>query len=101
MRGIAAHFHRSSKGWLKMREIQEQLKLKVVKPPRSSSTRWGGVIPQFQWVGNNRAALRRYNKDGPQDCAVNDDGSTFKDHSMSDDEVDMCYQLVRVVCHLC
>jgi hypothetical protein len=73
-RGIAADLHHSSKGWLKMKEIQEYLKLQVSKPPRSSSTIWGGVIPQFQWIGANRAALKRYNKDFPQGCAVNEDG---------------------------
>jgi len=76
-----------------MKEIQEHLKVQVSKPPPSSSTRWGGVIPQFKWIGANRAALKRYNKDFPLGCAVNEDGSTFKDHSMSYDEVDICFQL--------
>jgi hypothetical protein len=37
-------------------------------------------------------------KDFPQGCAVNEDGSTFKDHSMSDDEMGICFQLVSGVC---
>jgi hypothetical protein len=94
VRGIATPLHRSSKSWLKIKGTQEHLKLHVSKPPRSSSTRWGGIIPQFQWMGANRAALKRYIKDFPQGCAVNEDGSTFKDHSMSADEVDICFQLV-------
>ena len=40
VKGIAAHFHRSNKGYSKLQEIQEQLKLRVVKPPVASATRW-------------------------------------------------------------
>ena len=61
----------------------------------AGNCRWGGIIPMFQWVGTNRPALRRYPALQPANCVHNDDGTTFQDHAMSDDEMEVCYQLVR------
>jgi len=98
VKGVSAHLHRSTKGWNKLKEILIGMKMKVSKPPRAVKTRWGYIIPILQWVGINRAALRKYNTLAPGDCAANDDGTTYKDHQMSDDEMHTAYQLVLPLC---
>jgi hypothetical protein len=94
---MSAHLHRSTKGWNKLKDIMVSMKMKVSKPPRAVKTRWGYIIPILQWVGVNKAALRKYNSLAPKDCASNDDGTTFKDHQMSDDEMAIAYQLVATL----
>eukprot|EP00873_Tetraselmis_striata_P041501 jgi/Tetstr1/461765/TSEL_006854.t1 len=49
VKGISAHFNRSSKGWRKLEEVASQQRVKVTKPPRCSECRWGGIIPLLQW----------------------------------------------------
>ena len=97
MKGMSANLHRSTKGWNRLKDIMVSMKMKVSKPPRAVKTRWGYIIPILQWVGVNKAALRKYNSLAPKDYANNDDGTTFKDHHMSDDEMAIAYQLVATL----
>ena len=94
VKGIAAHFHRSTKGTMVLYDIQESLGLKEVKPPVASDVRWGGVIPMLVWTAQNLSALKRYAHDCPRDCALNDDGTGYKDHVLSEEELEYIPQLV-------
>ena len=94
VKGIAAHFHRSTKGMLVFYEIQSSLGLKELKPPIASDVRWGGVIPMLVWIAENLSALKRYASESPRDCALNDDGTGFKDHVLSEEEYEYLPQLV-------
>lgn len=76
-------------------DIQSSLGLKEGKPPMASDVRWGGVIPMLVWIAENLPALRRYASDCPRDCALNDDGTGYKDHVLSDEEFEYLPQLVR------
>ena len=95
VKGIAAHFHRSTKGTMVLYDIQNSLGFKEVKPPIASDVRWGGVIPMLVWTAQNLSALKRYAHDCPRDCALNDDGTGYKDHVLSDEELEYLPQLVR------
>ena len=40
------------------------------------------------WTAQNVTALKRYAHDCPRDCALNDDGTGYKDHVLSDEELE-------------
>jgi hypothetical protein len=88
VRGIVAHFRRSNKGFQKLLELDGS----VTRPNGGSKTRWGGIINVFQWIGINEAVLKRYVE--PENCAVNEDGTTFSTHILTDVEFLCCHQLV-------
>ena len=94
VKGIAAHFHRSTKGSMKLHEIQDALGLPTTKPPVCSTVRWSGVIPMLTWSAEQRAALKRYTIECPSNCALNDDGTGFKDHLLTEEEYSIIPQLV-------
>ena len=96
VKGITAHFHRSTKGMQAMFDIQADMGLKEVKPPIASDSRWGGYIPMLIWTSENLSALKRYASDCPRDCALNDDGTGFKDHVLSAEEYEYLPQLVSL-----
>ena len=78
-------------------DIQSSLSLKEVKPPVTSDVRWGGVIPMLVWTAQNISALKRYAHDCPRDCALNDDGTGYKDHVFNEEEYELLPQLVRLL----
>jgi hypothetical protein len=88
VRGIVAHFRRSNKGFQKLLELDGS----VTRPNGGSKTRWGGIINVFQWIGINEAVLKRYVE--PENCVVNEDGTTFSTHILTDVEFLCCHQLV-------
>ena len=94
VKGIAAHFHRSTKGSMKLQEIQEACGLPTTKPPTCSVVRWSGVVPMLSWTAEQRAALKRYTVECPPNCALNDDGTGFKDHLLSEEDYAVIPQLV-------
>jgi hypothetical protein len=59
---------------------------KVTKPPAASETRWAGLLPQIAWVNEHRDVLIMYEKKPATNCVLLDDGSTFSDHSIIDEE---------------
>ncbi len=82
MKGIAAHFHRSTQGKMVLYDIQNSL------GSIASDVSWGGVILMLVWITQNLSALKRYAHDCPRDCALNDDGTGYKDHVLSDEELE-------------
>lgn len=101
VKGIAAHFHRSTKGSTKLHEIQAALGLPTTKPPVCSTVRWSGVIPMLTWTAEQRPALKRYSMECPTDCALNDDGTGFKDHLLTEEEYGIIPQLVCPIFVFC
>ena len=102
VKGIAAHFHRSTKGCMKLHEIQEACGLPITKPPICSAVRWSGVIPMLSWTAEQRAALKRYTIECPPNCALNDDGTGYKDHLLSEEDYAVIPQLVSIcTCLFC
>ena len=69
----------------------------ITKPPVASNTRWAGMIPVFKWLGKNATALVEYNENPEEDCAANDDGTTYQHHSMCESELEV---VAEVVCSL-
>ena len=64
------------------------------KPPMASATRWAGQLVTLEWVVTSKAALKIYDSDPAEDCAVNDDGTTYVEHLLSEEEWSMAEQLV-------
>ena len=100
VKGIAAHFHRSTKGVMKLHEIQDSVGLPTTKPPVCSTVRWSGVIPMLTWTAEQRVALKRYAMECPAGCALNDDGTGFKDHILTEEEYAVIPQLVGANCEV-
>ena len=77
------------------------------KPPMGASTRWAGIIPMISWMNSNRAVLEEYNIRHPKDCAVLEDGTTYTDHAMGDEDWEIisqlvsCYEIVSFLSWLC
>jgi hypothetical protein len=97
VKGICAHFHRSTKGLKHFQKLQKGCELPELAPPAGAKTRWCGVVPMLIWVANNRPALKRYDRSQPTGCAALDDGTVYKDYLMCDDEHEVVRQLVRQI----
>jgi len=54
------------------------------------------MIDVYIWIGTHEQALRQYNE--PADCVENDDGTSFKDHMLSDEQY-VCAHHMAVVLH--
>jgi hypothetical protein len=76
-------------------DIQTSLGLKEVKPPITSDVSWGVAIPMPVWTSQNLSTLKMYAHVCPRDCALNDDGTRYKDHVLSDEELEYLPQPVR------
>ena len=94
VKGMSAHYHRSTLGCQHLYGIQESLGLPHSKPPPGNTTRqWTGAFRELRWYLINEEAVKQY--DAPENCVENDDGSKFKDHKMEYDfEWDMLRQMV-------
>ena len=46
------------------------------------------------WTAIQKAALKKYAGETPEGCAVNDDGTTYKDHVLTDEDFVIVGQLV-------
>jgi hypothetical protein len=57
---------------------------KVTRPPAASETRWAGILPQIAWVNEHCDVLDLYEKKPAKNCALSDDGTTFKDHLLTE-----------------
>jgi hypothetical protein len=55
---------------------------RIEKAPMGAETRWGGYIPMHSWVNKYKAGLNRYT--APNECVVNDDGTTYDQHELED-----------------
>ena len=64
------------------------------KPPMAAATRWAGQLVTLDWVVTSKAALKTYDSDPAEDCALNDDGSAYVEHLLTDEEWGMSEQLV-------
>lgn len=100
VKGIAAHFHRSNKGYNKLKQLQRQLRLPCTKPPVACATRWAGLVPILRWVAQQQSALVKYSNEAPDGCAANDDKTTYKDHALNEDEYKVVHQLVFHIYHM-
>ena len=60
------------------------MKQKVTRPPAASETRWAGILPQIAWVNEHCDVLDLYEKKPAKNCSLSDDGSTFKDHLLTE-----------------
>lgn len=67
----------------------------MYRPNGGSATRWLGIIDLYIWASKFSDALQKYNE--PEDCVKSDDGSTFKDHTMSADQFLACHQLAAIL----
>jgi len=56
----------------------------VTRPPAASETRWAGILPQISWINENCDVLDLYEKKPAKNCCASDDGTTFKDHLLSE-----------------
>lgn len=65
----------------------------------SPNYRWAGIVPMLAWTSVQKAALKKYGGETPEGCAVNDDGSSFKDHVLTDEEYIIVGQLVSPGAH--
>ena len=77
-----------------MREIKRTLGIADTKPPIGASTRWAGIIPMITWVNENMEALIEYDAKHPRDCAVLEDGSTYKDYVLREEDYELLNQLL-------
>ena len=96
-KGMAAHFHRSTKGLSVIHSIQKRIGLAHTKPPPGNATRaWNGFFELARWFMHNADAISIYDDEHPDDCADNHDGSKYKVHAFEDPDV---WELLReVVC---
>lgn len=54
----------------------------IEKAPMGAETRWGGYIPMHSWVNKYKTGLMQYI--APEECVVNDDGTTYNEHTLED-----------------
>ena len=53
------------------------------------------MIDIYIWIGTNEQVLRQYIE--PSDCVDNDDGSSFKDHMLNDEQFLCAHQMADVL----
>ncbi len=70
----------------------------MTRPNPGSVTRWGGIIDIYIWIGTRKQALRQYNQ--PADCVENDDGTSFKDHMLNDEQYLSAHHMASVLHHV-
>jgi hypothetical protein len=63
-----------------------------------SVIRWRGMIDIYIWIGINEQALWQYIE--PPDCVENDDGASFKDHMLDDEQFLCAHQMASVLQHV-
>ena len=66
-----------------MFSLGSSINQRVTRPPAASETRWAGILPQIAWVNEHCDVLDLYDKKPAKNCAISDDGTTFKDHLLS------------------
>ena len=95
VKGMAAHYHRSTKGLSVLHGIQKRLGLAETKPPPGNATRaWNGFFEMARWFMHNADVVSMYDDEHPNDCADNPDGSKYKDHAFDDPDQ---WELLREV----
>lgn len=93
VKGMAAHFHRSTKGLSVLHAIQKRMGLFETKPPPGNATRaWNFVFEMARWFIYNADVISIYGDEHPDDCANNPDGSKYKDHAFDDPDL---WELLR------
>ena len=53
------------------------------------------MIDIYLWIGTHEEHLRKYIE--PADCVDNDDGSSYKDHMLSDEQFLCAHQMAAVL----
>ena len=98
VKGMAAHFHRSTKGLSVLHTIQQRLKMAPNKPPPGNVTRsWTGAFEICRWFLHNVAPITCYDDEQPEGCADNPDGSKYKDHAFqSTDDWELLREMVEI-----
>jgi hypothetical protein len=98
VKGMAAHFHRSTKGLSVLHTIQQRLKMAPNKPPPGNVTRsWTGAFEICRWFLHNAAPITCYDDEQPEGCADNPDGSKYKDHAFqSTDDWELLREMVEI-----
>ena len=82
VKGMAAHFHRSTKGLNVLHDIQRRMNISPNKPPPGNVTRtWTGSFEICRWFLHNADPITCYDSEQPEGCANNPDGSKYKDHA--------------------
>ena len=98
-RGIVSHFGRSNVGREALHKIQEDMGMSASTPQRDCPTRWTGSLLTLSWMVTNRAALIKYDEvfqSGAVNAVPNDDGSTYTDHKLTEDDFRILVQSVRI-----
>ena len=60
----------------------------------ASATRWNGQLLTLDWLVSSKLAIKIYDSEPAENCALNDDGSAYVEHSLEDEEWSMAEQLV-------
>ena len=77
-----------------MNKLREK-KPGTTRPNPGSPTRWGGVVDIYIWIGIHQQALDAYEE--PNDCAVNDDGTSYNNHKLTDEDFLCAHQLAAIL----